>query len=89
MAKIISIRKFTKQRPLTFLMIKTLRMAMKMQLNNEPFGQRELDGSFMILVERSLIDAKTILLKGRKEVSWYVTRKGINALHRIDQKPLA
>ncbi|MDQ6763735.1 MAG: hypothetical protein M3015_14055 [Bacteroidota bacterium] len=89
MAKIVSIGKFTKQKPLTSLMIKTLKAAMEMQLNDQPFGQRELDGSFMSLVERSLIDVKTILLKGRKEVSWYVTRKGINALHRLEQKPLA
>ncbi len=85
MAKIISIGKFTKQKPLTFLMIKTLKAAWEMQLKNEPFGQADLDGSFMILVERSLIDAKSILLKGHKEIRWYVTKKGITALHRMEQ----
>ncbi len=86
MARIISIESFAKEKPLTLLMIKTLRAACEKQVKNEPFGQADLDGSFITLVKRSLIDAKTTLHEGHKEVIWYVTKKGINVLYKIDHK---
>ena len=84
MARIISIGKFIKEKPLTSLMVKTLRAACEKQVKNEPFGQADLDGSFMSLVQRSLIKAKTISQGSANEVSWFVTEKGINALEVLD-----
>ena len=83
MAKIIPILKYTKTRPLTPLMIETLRAACKMQSSNEPIGYNELDGSFIALLNRSFIDSKTIIVKGTKEVSWYVTTAGIKSMRKL------
>ena len=84
MGKIISILKFKKaELPLTGLMIKTLRAAFKMQSNNEPFGQADLDGSFTALVRRELIDTKITTVLGKQEVLWYVTAEGINSLNKL------
>ncbi|MEO8763380.1 MAG: hypothetical protein ABI416_03795 [Ginsengibacter sp.] len=83
MAKIIPILKNTTSRPLSPLMIKTLRAACKMQDNNEAIGQNELDGSFIALLKRSYIDSRTITVNGKNEVSWYVTRAGKNSLRKL------
>lgn len=85
MAKIIPIGKFPKPRPLTALMIKTLRAACKMQRNKETFGQADLDGSFVSLLKRSLISSKTVTQKGHKVVLWYVTERGLEAMYKIDK----
>ncbi|MEO8413914.1 MAG: hypothetical protein ABI472_09655 [Ginsengibacter sp.] len=84
MARIISIGKFIKEKPLTSLMARTLKAACEKQARNEPFGQADLDGSFMSLVQRSLIKAKTVLHGSEKEVSWFVTEKGMKALAVLD-----
>ena len=86
MAKIISIVKYTKSRPLTPLMIKTLTAACKLQSNNEPIGYDELDGSFIALLNRTFIDSKTITVNGKKEVSWYVSAAGINSMRKLGFK---
>ena len=83
MAKIISISKFSKKKPLTPLMIKTLRAACKKQSNKERLGQIDLDGSFTALLKRELIDIKTITFKGKTQRSWYVTRMGIRTLSKM------
>lgn len=78
MGKII---KFTKAAlPLTPLMIKTLRAACNKQSNNKTFGQKDLAGSFITLFKRELINARTIMVNGEKQVSWYVTNSGIKTL---------
>ena len=64
-------------------MIKTLRAACKMQSNNVPFGQADLDGSFTALVKRELIDTKTTTVLGKQVVLWYVTAEGINTLNKL------
>ena len=61
-------------------MVKTLRAACKKQTNRERLGQVDLDGSFTSLLKRELIDVKTIIIKGKRETSWYVTRQGIKTL---------
>lgn len=85
MAKIIPLLKYRKTTvsPLTPLMIKTLRAACKKQKEHEPFGQTDLRGSFNALLNRNFIDAKIITVKGRKEVSWYVTTSGIKSLTKL------
>jgi uncharacterized protein YceH (UPF0502 family) len=85
MAKIIPLLKYKRTivSPLTPLMLKTLRAACKKQNNREPFGQTDLKGSFNALLNREFIDAKIITVKGRKEVSWYVTTSGIKSLSKL------
>ncbi len=61
-------------------MIKALRMAYEKQINNEPFGQIDIEGSFSGLLRRGFIDAKTIVVNGDKLVHWYVTGAGKRAL---------
>ena len=78
MAKIIPL--FAKKPALTPLMLKALRKAYEMESQNEPFGQIDIFGSFAALLKRELIDAKTIVVKGERLVSWYVTRAGKYAL---------
>ncbi len=81
MGKII---KFTKAAlPLTPSMIKTLRAACRKQSNNKSFGQKDLNGSFLVLVERELISAKTIMGTNEKQVSWYVTDAGVKTLSNL------
>ena len=84
MAKIIPILKYTITRPLTPLMIKTLRAACRMQSGNQPIGYKDLDGSFIALLNRAYIDSRTITVNGMNEVSWYVTTAGINSLSKLD-----
>jgi len=88
MAKIIPLIKVITQSalPLTPLMIKTLRLACKMQSNNESFGQIEIKGSFTALVKRQFIDCKNINIFGELQVCWYVTEAGKNALIKIGIK---
>jgi hypothetical protein len=83
MGKIVSLGKYTEDVKFTPLMIKTLRDACKMQSNNVPFGQANLNGSFTALLKRGCIDVKTITLNGNKEITWYITRRGIKALHKL------
>ncbi|MEP6595089.1 MAG: hypothetical protein ABJA71_04040 [Ginsengibacter sp.] len=83
MGKIVSLGKYTESVRFTPLMIKTLRAACKMQSNHVPFGQASLNGSFTALLKRGCIDAKTITFNGKKEVTWYVTRRGIKALDKL------
>ncbi len=89
MGKVISMGRFPKQKPLTTLMVDTLRAAFKKQENNEPFGQADLDGSFAALVERELISSKTIVRNGCKEPGWFVTQSGIAQIDKLDCKTIA
>lgn len=82
MAKIIPLYKLSK-RPLTPLMVTTLRRAVTMQNNKVEIAQGNLDGSFMALLKRELIDCKTVQTNGDGEVSWFVTQDGIDALNNI------
>lgn len=61
-------------------MIKALRKAYEMQINNKPFGQTDLHGAFAGLLRREFIDAKIIIVKGEILLSWYVTSDGKYAL---------
>lgn len=61
-------------------MIKALKMAHEKEINNEPFGQVDIEGSFSGLLRRGFIDAKTIIVNGEKLVHWYVTVAGKHAL---------
>lgn len=83
MTKIIPIEKYIKERPLTPLMIKTLRAACKMQSDHEPFGQKDLNGSFTALLRREFIDAKRTNANGKTVVSWFVTAAGIRSLQKL------
>ena len=83
MAKIISISKTVNSTPLSPLMIKTLRAACIKQSNHEPFGQVDLNGSFNALLNREFIAAKTIIIRGKKEVFWFVTTSGKNTLSKL------
>ena len=83
MAKIISIVKAVRKIPLTSLMVKTLRAACKRQSNHQHIGQVDLDGSFISLFNRGLIDVKTIKTNGGSRVSWYVTKAGITSLSNL------
>jgi hypothetical protein len=84
MAKIIPLNSSVKasQLPLSPLMIKTLKVACEMQRNRKPFGQAELDGSFMALLKRQLIDCKTSTRNGKERILWFVTKAGIVALKK-------
>lgn len=67
-------------------MIKTLQAAFKKQCNHEPFGQADLDGSFVTLVKRGLVDILMLPVNGepsRVQAVWYVTKEGIGALHNL------
>ncbi len=86
MAKIIPLYTVEKVStlPLSRLMIKTLRAAFEMQQNHKPFGQVNLNGSFMALLKRQYIDCN---IKGKQEVIWFVTKAGIKALHEQINEP--
>jgi len=62
-------------------MMRTLEMARQKQINNEPIGKIDLNGSFTTLLKRGLIDSKIINVNGEKVVVWYVTNAGLNALN--------
>jgi hypothetical protein len=84
MAKIISL--YSKAAPLTSFMVKALRTACEKQSNNIPFGQIDIHSSFAVLLKRGFIDAKTIIFKDEKMVTWYVTPAGKNALLKLGFK---
>lgn len=86
MAKIISINTINKKlSPLTPLMINGLRQAMDRQIKNEILSQSNFKGSFVVLVKRGMIDCRQTILKGEKQVFWYVTNEGIRALNNADK----
>jgi len=80
MGKLISLRKYTESVKLSPLMVQALRAACKMQSNHIPFGQANLAGSFIPLLKRGCIDYKTIIHNGEKELTCYVTTRGLKAL---------
>src|SRR5258705_8532578 len=82
-AKIIPILRSSKKIALSPLMVSTLKAAYKKQINHESFGQADLNGSFIALLKRCLIDVKTIPVKGEMRVSWYVTEEGVAALNNL------
>lgn len=85
MAKIIFLKSTNNPTPLplTPLMIKTLKLACEWQNRNEPFGQKDLDGSFTALVKREYISCKNVHVSGDIEVTWFVTEAGKKALKKI------
>jgi len=83
MTKIIPITKYIKEKPLTPLMVTTLRAACKKQSNHEPFGQKDLNGSFTALLKRDFIDAKRTGTNGKTIISWFVTSTGIKSLRSL------
>lgn len=86
MAKIFPIDALTNLSayPLTPSMIKTLKLACEKQNKRETLSQVELNGSFIVLVKRGLIDCKQFKLESKQQVSWYVTKQGIQALKDVD-----
>jgi hypothetical protein len=68
---------------LTPLKVEALRMAYKMQSNNEPFGQIDIYGSFAALLRTGFINTKTIIVNQEILVSWYVTSSGKYALLKL------
>lgn len=67
MVKIISISSKKNSAPLRTLIMQTLRQAFRKQNNHEPFGQADLNGSFMALLNREFNAAKTITISGKKK----------------------
>lgn len=51
--QVIRLLKDAKNKPLSPLMVKTLRAAYEKQKNHEPLGQIDLDGSFTALLKRA------------------------------------
>ena len=70
-------------RQLTPFMLLTLKAACRKQINNEPIEKIDLDGCFMALRKRGFIDSRIITVKGKNEVSWYVTIAGIKSLNEL------
>ncbi|MGH2565233.1 MAG: hypothetical protein ACRDE5_12010 [Ginsengibacter sp.] len=77
-----------KQRPLTKLMIKTLRFAYDKQKINVLFGPKDIKGSVISLIKRGLIRSHTIKQKGKNQLTWYLTREAIEMLKSIEQKKI-
>lgn len=71
-----------KQRPLTPLMIRTLLRIIVKQKENVPFGQRDIKGSFGVLVERGLIESKPVMVGGQTEHTWEVTKEAVEMLEK-------
>lgn len=90
MAKILSFPKghFIKnrQRPLTPLMIDTLKIACYKQYRGVSFGPRDIKGSVITLINRGLIATHTVNQRGDYQLTWYVTQQAINMLEEVGVK---
>ncbi len=75
-----------KQRPLTKLMIKTLKTAYNKQKSNVLFGPKDIKGSVIPLIKRGLIRSHTIEQKGKNQMTWYVTGQAIEMLSQLIKK---
>ena len=80
--------KKTSQRPLTPLMIQTLRNACEKQNRGVFFGPQDVKGSCITLINRGLIASHTVEKKGKSREVWYVTSLAISMLAEADIKIL-
>lgn len=76
--------KKTTQRPLTFLMIQTLRTACDKQNKGIAFGPQDVKGSVIALINRGLIASHTVERRGKSKEAWYVTPQAIRMLADAD-----
>lgn len=79
--------KKTTQRPLTLLMIQTLRVACDKQSKGVFFGPQDVKGS-ITLINRGLIASHTVVRRGKSREAWYVTPLAIAMLAEADIKIL-
>ena len=80
--------KKTVQRPLTALMIKTLKDACDKQNRGIFFGPQDVKGSCVTLINRGLIASHTVERRGKSRNAWYVTSLAIAMLADADIKLL-
>jgi hypothetical protein len=80
-----STRDFKKEKhpPLTPKMIYALLVALQKQERKIPFDINSLNGSLTTLIERGLILRKRMLVMGRMEYQWQVTKKAIIKLKKL------
>ncbi len=74
------------QRPLTHLMIQTLKLACEKQHQGILFGPQDVKGSVIALINRGLIAGHIIEHKGKRYNSWYVTPLAMDMLENIGIK---
>jgi len=90
LAKIVSFPKGhfirNRQRPLTPLMIQTLKLACHKQYMGVTFGPADIKGSVITLINRGLIASYTVHQKGDYQLTWYVTQQAINMLEDVGVK---
>jgi hypothetical protein len=72
-----------RQRPLTPLMIHTLKIACDKQYKGVLFGPRDIKGSVITLINRGLIACHTTVDKDGHQLTWYVTQQAINMLEEV------
>ena len=80
--------KKTTERPLTLLMIQTLKAACVKQSKGILFGPQDIKGSVIALITRGLIANHTVERHGKKRQAWYVTPQAIRMLADVDIKLL-
>lgn len=80
--------KKTSQRPLTSLMIQTLRYACDKQSKGIFFGPQDVKGSCITLINRGLIASHTVERRGKIREVWYVTPLAIAMLADAEIKLL-
>jgi hypothetical protein len=76
---------FQKQKhpPLTPGMIYALLIAIQKQDRKIPFGPADIKGSLTTLITRGHIIRKKIILIGRRESQWQVTKEAIDKLKKL------
>lgn len=74
------------QRPLTKLMIQTLKIACDKQSKGILFGPQDVKGSVIALINRGLIASHTVERRGKSKETWYVTPQAIRMLADADIK---
>ncbi|MDQ6902443.1 MAG: hypothetical protein M3139_05455 [Bacteroidota bacterium] len=72
-----------KQRPLSLRMTTSLITACSKQHAGISFGQKDINSSFVSLVNRGLIERKQILRSGDRTSVWYVTNEAIKMLNSL------
>ncbi len=68
------------QRPLSELMIRTLKVALDKQSKGILFGPQDVKGSVIALINRGLIASRTVERRGKSREAWYVTPQAIRML---------
>ena len=64
-------------RPLTTLMLKTLRLACEKQNLGHLFGPADIEGSFAALISRGLLKFGNMINNEKCGAGWYVTEEAI------------